>query len=204
MFNPPAAETLKALGELRKTVIDETQRVTQKTQDLTAALWRDLAVAAAPFVMKVLGDAGSITSPTIAGGLYFGSAAFITLSFVLQWQINRAYFEIQTDSRAAWLHTLYNYVSPQERNEIADTPIEEAMKNYRETRAILLLIYVLLVALLVGFGIYTLRHSLAAPPSNSAPIAKPAAAPRPTISPEKPIPSVCVPSAKVQCPKDAN
>lgn len=37
-------ETLKALGELRKTVIDETQKVTQKTQDLTAALWRDLAV----------------------------------------------------------------------------------------------------------------------------------------------------------------
>jgi hypothetical protein len=125
-------ETLKALGELRKTVIEETQKVTQKTQDLTVALWRDLAVTAAPFVLKALGDAGRVTSPTIATGFYFGAAAFITLSFVLQWRINGAYFKSQTDTRAAWLQTLYNYISPRERNEIADTPIVDAMKNYRD------------------------------------------------------------------------
>src|ERR1700730_14572300 len=72
-----------------------------------------------------------------------------------------------------------------------------------DARAILLLIYVLLVALLTGFGIFTLRQGLAAAPSQSLPIAKPVAPSKPMISPEKPISPVCVPSAKIQCPKGA-
>ena len=72
-----------------------------------------------------------------------------------------------------------------------------------DARAILLLIYVLLVAILTGFGIFTLRQGLAAAPSQSLPIAKPVAPSKPMISPEKPISPVCVPSAKIQCPKGA-
>lgn len=189
-------ETLKALGDLRKAVVDETQKVAQKTQDLTAALWRDLAVTAAPFVLKLLGDVNKITAYSIAAGFYFGAAFFIALSFSLQWWINRAYFKSQTKSRSVWLRTLYNYVSTREREEIADIPIRDAMRNYNETQAILFVIYLILVVLLVGFGASTLWQ-------NSSPVSPASVTPSSPAS--KPVSlrdkTLYVPSAKVRCPK---
>jgi uncharacterized membrane protein YraQ (UPF0718 family) len=42
-----------------------------------------------------------------------------------------------------------------EREEIAETPIEQAMKNYRETRGALLVVYVLLIGVLIAAGVHT-------------------------------------------------
>jgi hypothetical protein len=165
-------ETLKALSDLRKTVIDETQKVAQKTQDLTASLWRDLAVTAAPFVLKILGDAGKVENSAVAAGFYFAAATFIILSFVLQWRINHAFFEGQSASRASWMQTLYNYISTREREEIAVTPIEMAIKNYRETRTVLAIVYAILFMVLMSFGGYTLWHSGETVPSQTPTQAK--------------------------------
>lgn len=96
-------ETLKALADLRKNVIDETQKVAQRAQDLTSTLWRDLAVSAAPFVLKIFGDAGKLNSPVISASFYFAAAAFVALSFILQWRINSAYFHSQASSRQQWM-----------------------------------------------------------------------------------------------------
>jgi len=49
-------DSLKALAELRKTVVDEAQKASQKAQDMAGAMWKDLAVATTPFVIKVLPD----------------------------------------------------------------------------------------------------------------------------------------------------
>lgn len=151
-------ETLKTLADLRKTVIDETQKVAQRAQDLAATLWRDLAVSAAPFVLKILGDAGKPPSPLISSAFYFAAAAFVGLSFALQWRINCSYFKSQNSSRQSWMQTLYSYISAREREEIAEAPIEQAMKNYRETRLILLVVYVLLVVALIVAGMHTLSQ----------------------------------------------
>ena len=194
-------ETLKTLADLRKTVIDETQKVAQRTQDLTAALWRDLAVTATPFVVTILGDAGKSASRTFAAGLYFGSAVFIFISFILQWRINEAYFESQTTSRAAWMKALYSQISTRERDEIADTPIVGVMKSYYETRRILLVIYGVLVVLLIGFGIFTLRRTFVASLPAMASISKPIEPPKPTVPWKTVAPPVCVPSTNVHCPK---
>jgi len=75
-------ETLKALADLRKAVIEETQKVSQRAQDLANALWKDLAVAAAPFVVKILSDAANISTGAIAGGLAFVAAAFLAFSYI--------------------------------------------------------------------------------------------------------------------------
>lgn len=100
-------ETLKALADLRKTVIDETQKVAQRAQDLAATLWRDLAVSAAPFILKILGEATKAPNPLISSLFYFFAALFIGLSFWLQWRINAAFFASQTSSRRSWLQSLY-------------------------------------------------------------------------------------------------
>jgi hypothetical protein len=165
-------ETLKTLADLRKTVIDETQKVAQRAQDLTAALWRDLAVSAAPFVLKILGDAGKPPSPVISAVFYFAAALFIGLSFVLQWRINQSYFASQTLSRQRWMQTLYSYISAREREEIAEAPIQQAMDNYYETRGALTFVYIGLIVALIAAGLQTLLQQPAlspSPPGNASP-----------------------------------
>lgn len=151
-------ETLKALGDLRKTVIEETQKVSQRAQDLTTGLWKDVAVTSAPFILKLVPDAGKIATLLISGCFYFAAAAFISVSFGLQWRINRAFFDSQKVSRARWFQTLYTYISNRERTEIAEEPIEQALKNYRETRNVLLIVYFFLVVVLIGFGLHDLNE----------------------------------------------
>ncbi|MGJ0396263.1 MAG: hypothetical protein ACR65U_08565 [Methylocystis sp.] len=149
-------ETLKALADLRKTVIEETQKVAQRAQDMAAGLGRDLAVSAAPFVIKLLADAGKVATPWVAAGFYFAAATFVGVSFYLQWQINDAYLKSQEQSRRSWMQTLYTYISAKEREEIADLPIQQAIQNYRDTREVLFVIYLILVAALITAGAVTL------------------------------------------------
>ncbi|RYF13192.1 MAG: hypothetical protein EOO77_15980 [Oxalobacteraceae bacterium] len=149
-------ETLKALADLRKTVIDETQKVTQRAQDLTSGLWRDVAVSAAPFVIKVLGDASKTTKPGIAAGFYFAAAIFIAVSFGLQVRINKTFLDNQRKARAKWFQTLYGYISANERRDIAEEPIEKAVASYNETQFLVGLIYLSLMIVLVWFGVTTL------------------------------------------------
>ncbi|WP_249137841.1 hypothetical protein [Bradyrhizobium tropiciagri] len=160
-------ETLKALADLRKTVIDETQKVAQRAQDLAATLWRDLAVSAAPFILKTLGDTTKTSGVLVTSIFYFAAAAFICVSFVLQWRINGSFFESQASSRRSWIQSLYSYISVREREEIAEAPIEQAMKNYRETRGVLLVVYALLIAALVASGVYTLSDVTPSPTTAS-------------------------------------
>lgn len=169
-------ETLKALADLRKTVIDETQKVAQRAQDLAATLWRDLAVSAAPFILKILGDAAKTPGPLISSLFYFAAALFIGLSFALQWRINGAFFQSQVSSRRSWMQSLYSYISVREREEIAETPIEQAMKNYRETRGVLVVVYALLIGALVAAGVHTLYNATPSP-SSPAPGVAPSPAP---------------------------
>lgn len=149
-------ETLKVLADLRKTVVEETQKVTQKAQELTSTLWRDLAVFAVPLTVKYLGDAGQGSSALLSAGLCVGAAVFISLSFIVQWRTNNAFFESQQTSRRSWMRTLFSYISAVEREAIADAPIETAMRSYRETRSILLVAYIILVLILLGASLSTL------------------------------------------------
>jgi hypothetical protein len=192
-------ETLKALADLRKTVIDETQKVAQRAQDLTSNLWRDLAVSAAPFVLKILGDTTKLAGPVISALFYFAAAGFVALSFILQWRINRAYFRSQTESRQRWMQTLYSYISAREREEIAEAPIQQAMRNYRETRGTLAVVYFSLVVALIYFGCVAAKQPPAASPSATPPAAAPPPVP-PVAPPAPPAPPPPSPAPHPQGP----
>jgi hypothetical protein len=56
------------------------------------------------------------------------------------------------------MQTLYTYISNKERDEITDQLIQQAIKNYLETRNVLLIIYVLLSVILIVGGFYALAH----------------------------------------------
>lgn len=202
-------ETLKALADLRKTIIDETQKITQRAQDLASGLWRDVAVSASPFVLKILGDATKPPNAGIAAGFYFAAAIFISVSFGLQVRINGAYLKNQRQARAKWFETLYAVISPTERKTIAEDPINSAESAYKETRLFVGAIYALLAVMLIGFGIATPPipapspsasttappQTLAKLPADAPPVAPPqlpalnlAAPPAPRPAPPKPTP----------------
>src|SRR6185312_7278513 len=145
-------ETLKALADLRKTVIDETQKVTQRAQNLTDNLWRDAAVSAAPFVVKIVGDATATPFHGLAAGFCFGAAILIVVSFALRWRINKTFLDNQQEARARWFEMLYLYISNEERKGIAETPIGNAVRSYNEVLILVGSIYAAIAVILVGFG----------------------------------------------------
>jgi hypothetical protein len=145
-------ETLKALADLRKNVADETQRITQRAQDLTASLWRDLAVAAAPFVLRILPVGASNGWISIAFPL--SAALFLVFSLSIQIWLNKAYFRQQSKSRLIWQQLLAPYLSSGEFKEFSNTPITAAMDTYRRARLVVGIAYIVLIAglLLFAFG----------------------------------------------------
>ena len=170
-------ETLKALADLRKNVVEETQKITQRAQDLTSGLWRDIAVSSAPFVVKVLSDANKAANSGITSSLYFAAAVFIIISFALQTRINGSYLENQKSARVRWFDTLYNHISAAERQRISDIPIEAAENSYEGIKRWVGLIYCVLAAILLGFGLASLptaheaklpQSSVAAPSTSTA------------------------------------
>lgn len=123
-------ETLKALADLRRAVVDETQKTVERTHDLTGALWRDLLVAAAPFVIKILPDSANISSSLIARCFLCVAALYLIGSFTAQTLVNRDFFMQQRRARATWYAALTRYLPKQEYNEISAEPIEAAKRVY--------------------------------------------------------------------------
>lgn len=201
-------ETLKALADLRKTIIDETQKITQRAQDLASSLWRDVAISASPFVLKILGDATKLPNARIAAGFYFAAAVFIIVSFGLQVRINGAYLKNQRHARAKWFETLYAVISSTERKTIAEDPISKAESAYKETRLFVGAVYAVLAVTLIGFGIATLpinvppsKISTSAPPQSHT---KSPANETPVAPPKLPALDLMVPSEPHPHPAKAN
>jgi hypothetical protein len=149
-------ETLKALAELRKGVVDETQKASQRAQDLAGGLWKDLAIASAPFVLKVLPDSARAGTSGVSVLLAWGAAAFLVYSFLVQTHINRRYFRTQRDGRLAWRSALGTILSASELEEFGEKPIRDSIRDYRFVRRVVGAIYAILVVGLVAFGIYEL------------------------------------------------
>ena len=144
-------ETLKALAELRRAVIDETQKIAQRAQDLAGAMWKDLAVAAAPFVLKILPDATRASSRSLAAGMALAAAAFLIFSFLVQIYINKRHFRHQKAARNVWKRALNVALTPREVEDFSDIPIRESLKDYRRVRLAVGVVYAALVGTLLWF-----------------------------------------------------
>ncbi len=156
-------ETLKALAELRKGVVEETQKASQRAQDLAGALWKDLAIASAPFVLKVLPDSAKAANDGISTMLTFVAAAFLVYSFLVQTHINRRYFRTQRAGRVAWRTALGTILSPEELEDFGERPIRDSIRDYRFVRLWVGVVYAALIMCLLSFGCYETYSSLTQP-----------------------------------------
>lgn len=150
-------ETLKALSELRKAVIEEAQKVAQRAQDMAGALWKDIAVAAIPLGLKALpsGSAGNL----IAAWAAVGAAVFLFLSFGIQAYINQRLIERLAESRKAWKRSLQVALSDEELDEISERPLVGGVEDYERVRTIVGFVYLALAAGLIAFAVVQFQSS---------------------------------------------
>lgn len=156
-------EALKALSELRKTVVDEGQKASQRAQDLAGAMWKDIAVAAAPFVLKILPDSTKAGSQLLTGTLAVCAATFLVFSFVIQVFINKRYFRRQREGRQVWKRQVNVALRNKDIEELSEEPLNNSVKDYRVVRLSVGVIYALLVAALLTFAWFNLAAALKPP-----------------------------------------
>lgn len=144
-------ETLKALADLRKAVFEETQKISQRAQDLAGSLWKDVAIAAAPFVLKMLPDAKA-SEAVIMTAFPLAAAAFLTFSFFVQVYVNYRFFKHQDTTREVWKRALAIALSTDEIEQLSECPVRQSIRDYQKVRAAVFFVYLALVGVLVWVG----------------------------------------------------
>ena len=126
-------DTLKALSDLRKTLSDEVQKLLQQSRDLSAAVWRDVAVAIGALVVRLAVDAakGGIGGGSGFAWLYAVVAAYVGISYAVSVSTNRRFLGVAERSRSAWRTRLYGFLDDADYDALADGPLTEAMAAYR-------------------------------------------------------------------------
>lgn len=146
-------ETLKALADLRKAVFEETQKISQRAQDLAGSLWKDVAIAAAPFVLKILPDAGKAAEPIIMAAFPLAAAVFLTFSFSVQVYVNHRFFEHQDTTRVVWKRALAIALSDKEIEQLSEQPVQDSLRDYKRVLLAVFFVYLTLVGILLWVGI---------------------------------------------------
>lgn len=144
-------DTLKALSDLRKTLSDEVQKLLQQSRDLSAAVWRDVAVAIGVLVVRLAVDGAK----GVAGGagfawLYAVVAAYVGISYAVSLSTNRKFLGVVERSRSAWRTKLYGFLDDADYKALADEPLAEAMAAYRRAEGRTTAIVVLVVAVMLA------------------------------------------------------
>ena len=152
-------ETLEALSDLRQSVLAESHKIAERTNNLAKALWKDLAIAASPFVLKVFADTGKITDDSISAIFAYVAASFLFFAFVSQVYLNWRYFRTQSKARKNWNRPLLNILSKKELDEFVDAPINSSIKDYAFMAVVVGLIYTMLIAVLICFGNSNLNNA---------------------------------------------
>lgn len=160
-------ETLKALADLRKSVVDETQKISQRAQDLIGAIWKDLAVASVPFVLKVLPDAAKVENRWIGSAIASAAALFLVFSYVMQVFINRSWFMQQATARQVWQDELNLVLTKSEVETYSKVPIDASVESYKWVRLWVGLFYGAITILLGCFAVANLPKTTNVPASDA-------------------------------------
>ncbi len=147
-----SSEMLSALSALRKSVLEETEKISEKGHDFARSMWKDLAVAAAPFVIKVLSDAASANNSEIAKYLSFAAAAFLAVSLCIQWFLNERWLSSQEKARGIWRLEANTALNQAELKSIADDPIARSVFDYRAVGVFVTIFYIAIIVVLVQYG----------------------------------------------------
>jgi hypothetical protein len=120
-------DALKALGELRKSVSDETGKLSDATRSLAGAVMTS-AVGNVGLVIARLTVARDSTFVSVAAGVIgVALAIYVGLVIASGWH----FLTIQRDLRADWRERLYRFLEDNEYARMVDTPVARAETGFR-------------------------------------------------------------------------
>lgn len=133
-------DTLKTLGDLRKSLQDEVSRSQTATRELLSALWRDLAVAGVVLALK------SPTGQQVAGAETLryvapSTAVLLLLSLAVTVLANWRFNWLADRGRGDWRRKLYAFVSQTEWDVLVERPIAKGRRVYWISVAVIALLY---------------------------------------------------------------
>ncbi|CNJ19038.1 hypothetical protein [Yersinia frederiksenii] len=146
-------ETLKALGDLRKNLADDMQKIVQQSKELTSSLWKDVALVISTIVIKYSLDAvkPSSSEKTYAV-LFFAIGCYILISHFMTITINSNFIKTIEENRMSWRKKLYGYLDDEDYNELATNPVNKAHDNYKCVRNISTTFVIILALILFALA----------------------------------------------------
>lgn len=138
-------EALKALGELRKNILEDVTKAQGATRDLISSLWRDFAIAGvvlafrSPVAQSVTGGGGNLRYVAPA------TALMLVLSLVVTVLSNFVFAILANWAREDWRKKLYPFVTRTEWKKLVKTPIARTRWVYRFTLPVVAIFYAVAV-----------------------------------------------------------
>jgi hypothetical protein len=144
-------DTLKSLGDLRKTLSEEVTKVVSQTRDLLGTMWRDFMVAATAFLGRVvlLGTDKPLINPGPLKALLSGAAVFLVFSLILALRTNAKFMAIADVSRADWRRKLYGFVNDEDFKKLSDAPLLDSTREYKRVVRWVVFAYVVVISCLL-------------------------------------------------------
>lgn len=144
-------DTLKSLGDLRKTLSEEVTKVVSQTRDLLGTMWRDFMIAATVFLGRVvlLGSDKPLSNPGPLRTLLSGAAIFLIFSLFLSLQTNAKFMSISAASRSEWRRKLYGFMHEDDFKKLADVPLDDSTREYKSVVRWVAAAYVVVIACLL-------------------------------------------------------
>lgn len=150
-------DTIKALGDLRKNLADDTQKIVQQSRDLTSSMWKDVALTISAIIIKYTLDAAkSPAIPRVYAFIFFAIAIYIVVSHSINLFINHKFLKLLENNRVAWRKKLYGFLDNNDYNELALKPISDSYNDYKTISKISILITSLSATALILIGLSNL------------------------------------------------
>jgi len=147
-------ETLKTLGDLRKNLVEEVQKIVQQTKDIASTLWKDLALVLATIVFKYAMDNSRMAGNShVYGYVFIALSIYILLSTFITLRINTKHIAIMNESREVWKSKLYSFLDEDEYNKIAGSALNKSFFEYKIIASIIKSIAFSMFFFLIMMGI---------------------------------------------------
>lgn len=143
-------DTMKSLGDLRKTLAEDTQKIIQQSRDLSSSLWKDMALVISVLVIRYSLDAvKSVGLQNIYALVFCAIAVYIVISYGMSVYINRQTISLLERVRTTWRTKLYGFLDEQDYQELARKPVKDAMGSYCRVERMTSTVVILLVVILL-------------------------------------------------------
>lgn len=145
-----AEKTVKLLGELRKTLADDSAKLSQQARDVMSTAWKDAIIAFSALsarVLLVLSNSEARSSLEVEVGLY-AAAVLILLSGISSIALTSLHIHAASVSLANWRDELYRFVSEPQWKRLADVPMKRAKSAFNYSTSAAIIVYAMAICAL--------------------------------------------------------